>query len=150
MNNVDILFLHDHFINVDNTINNSYFTNGYGGIAHAYIITRNYITGVINKNNNIFPRPSQSHFDLDINIKKNSLLYTEHIYYCNDAAFVQSNSTSDNYLNNLDKYIKKIVGYEFVFTSINKLVKIIKLRSNLSDDKIKKIILFVNNIYAKK
>jgi hypothetical protein len=44
----------------------------------------------------MLPKPDEFHFDFDININKNSKLYTEKIYFCDEHCFTQIDDQSIN------------------------------------------------------
>ena len=152
--NVDILFLHDIFIECTNnkksTNNDTYFINGYGFLTHAYVITRKYIKSVIDTNNNQLPKPNGIHFDIDININKKSILYSKNIYFCKYPIFIQNNvSMSDNYNNIIEKIIKQNYGNMFMFNLTLKLaknVRLLLLKNN--DEKTKKIAMYLHKLYV--
>ena len=150
---VDILFLHDSFIEYNDNndkkdISNEYFTRGYGILTHAYVVTRRYIKSIIDKNDIHLPKPNGIHFDVDINMNKNSILYSENIYYCKDTVFIQKDSNSDNYNNNFDKIIKKIYGNQFSFNICINITKKIQLLVK-NDKKIKQYFMLIHNLYVK-
>lgn len=153
-NEIDILFLHNKFIECNDNhykkdTNNAYFTRGYGILTHAYIVTRKYIKSILDKNDNHLPKPNGVHFDIDININANSILYSENIYYCKNYAFVQKEFYSDNYSNIFDEIIKKKYGNEFMFTIAINICKTSKLLLK-NDEKNKKIIMLIHNLYTMK
>ena len=154
---IDVLFLHNYFIKANeksndtnnHDINNKNFTNGYGLLAHAYIITRKYIRSVLKKNNNILPLPEEKiQVDIDINFNDDSMIYTEKIYYCNKQVFIQNNHiSSDNTMNFYDKTLRSVYGNEYVFkVGLNILKLLNKLIPN-NDSKIKQIYLIYFKIY---
>ena len=157
--NIDFLFLHDTFVRYSedsedrdknkNRIDDKYFINGYGFLAHAYIVTRRYIKKIIYKNNNQLPQPSKIHFDFDINMQEKSILYSKNIYYCKKSVFVQKNySESDNYHNIFDKIIRKIYGNDIPIYNAIKIIKNIKLL--LKDDyKTQRVFMNLSKIYVK-
>jgi GR25 family glycosyltransferase involved in LPS biosynthesis len=156
--NIDILFLHDTFVRYSEEIedrdknkkciDDKYFINGYGFLTHAYIVTRRYIKTIIYKNNNVLPKPSKIHFDLDINMQQKSILYSKNIYYCKKSVFIQKNCESDNYLNTFDKTLRKIYGTSGVVSYIGiNLLKNIKLL--LDDYKAQRVFMRLNKIYVK-
>lgn len=148
---VDILFLHDKFIkynNNNNNANNKYFINGYGFLAHAYIVTRKYIKSIIN-NYKKLPKPTGINFDLEMNMNKNSILYSEHIYYCVKSIFNQKNDDiSDNCLNTIDGMIRKNYGNNVIFNFAHQYIKSIKLLFN-NDKATKKIVMLTQKLYCK-
>jgi GR25 family glycosyltransferase involved in LPS biosynthesis len=154
-NEIDILFLHNKFIEYNDNhykkdINNAYFTRGYGFLTHVYIVTRKYIKSILDKNNNRLPKPNGIHFDIDINMNAaNSILYSENIYYCKRPSFVQKELYSDNFSNIFDEIIKKKYGNEFMFTVAFNMCKNSKLLLK-NDEKNKKMMMLIHNLYTKK
>ena len=150
---VDILFLHNYFIEYsdnNNKINNKYFINAYGYLTHAYIITRRYIKSILEKNHNKLPKPNGIHIDMNINFNQNDILYSENIYFCKKPIFTQKdNCESNNYNNIIDKIIKKKYGNIFMFDFGKNLTRNIKrfiLQNN--DVHTKKIGMFIHKIYS--
>ena len=153
IDNVDILFLHDMFIEYNdnkNSMNNDkYFINGYGFLTHAYVITRKYIKSVLHSNNNQFPKPNGIHFDIDINENKKSILYSENIYFCKYPIFIQKNlSISDNYNSIIDEIIKTKCGNMFMFNLTLKLTKNVRLLLKNNDEKTKKFAMLLHKLYV--
>lgn len=154
-NKIDILFLHNYFVEyTDNHdkkhINNKYFINGYGYLLHAYIITRRYIKSILEKNHNKLPKPNGIHIDMNINLNQNSILYSENIYFCKDPVFIQKyDSESNNYHNIIDKFLKKKYGNTFMFDIGKKIGRNSKKLIN-DDEKIKKFGMFLHNLYVMK
>ena len=157
--NVDFLFLHDTFVRYSeysedrdknkNRIDDKYFINGYGFLAHAYIVTRRYIKQIIYKNNNVLPQPSKIHFDLDINMQQKSILYSKNIYYCKEPVFIQKvKLVSDNYNNILDTMIRKKCGNDIITYSGIQILKIIKLLFK-DDYKTQRNLMRISKIYLK-
>ena len=166
---VDILFLHDRLFEYNDghdgddsddwydgaddknlMINNKYFTRGYGFLTHAYIITRKYIKSVIDKNNHHLPKPNGMHVDIEINLNKKSILYSENLYFCKYPIFIQKNlSISDNYNNIIDEIIKKKYGNNYMFDFIMKIGTNIRLLTK-NDEKTKKIAMLIHNLYVLK
>lgn len=152
---VDILFLHDRFIEYKDThdkkdIINKNFTHGYGLQTHAYIITRKYIKSILDKNDNHLPKPNGIHFDIDINMNKKSILYSENIFFCKSPVFNQKELSSDNYSNFFDKIMRKKYGNNVIFDLVEKITKkcrFLLLKNN--DEKTKKIIMLIHKIYVK-
>jgi GR25 family glycosyltransferase involved in LPS biosynthesis len=150
---VDILFLHDRFIEYNNhdkkDTSNAYFTRGYGILTHVYIVTRKYIKSIIDKNDNRLPKPNGIHLDVDINMNKNSILYSENIFFCKDPTFIQKELQSDNYNNIFDKVIKKMYGNSCMFNIGIKVTKNIKLLLK-NDKKTKEYCMLFHKLYVKK
>jgi GR25 family glycosyltransferase involved in LPS biosynthesis len=154
--NIDILFLHDTFVSYSedrykdkHCIDDKYFINGYGFLAHAYIVTSKYIKKIIYKNNNRLPKPNGIHFDIDINFNQKSILYSEDIYYCNKSVFIQNNlleSDNDNNMFGIDRILKKKYNF-FRSVGIN-FKKNIKLLSR-NDDVTKNTYMILTKIYFK-
>lgn len=143
--NLDILFLHDTCIDVENKINTKLFTNGYGIMAHAYFITRNYIQSILTRYGSL-PEPNGRHFDVEINIGKcfsDNRLYSENIFYTRRECFKQLVDNSDNYLNPLDALFRVDVNIQFKFF-INNFLIISKLKL-LDDNQIRALmIIFIS------
>jgi GR25 family glycosyltransferase involved in LPS biosynthesis len=129
---VDILFLHNFNISVENEINDDNFVNGYAILSHAYILTRHYIQSIIK--NNLLPE-YKTPFDLAISCNKKDALYSEKIFYSKQACFKQLVDESDNYLNIFDKFLRKDIN-EIAYNYIL-FFKFLK-NINISDDDIKK------------
>jgi GR25 family glycosyltransferase involved in LPS biosynthesis len=152
---VDILFLHDNFIEYNNNhdkrdISNIYFTRGYGFLAHVYIVTRKYIKSILDKNDNHLPKPNGIQIDIDINMNKESVLYSENIFYCIKPNFIQNNVfESDNYHNIIDKELRKKYNDIFLGSSIVKILKGINLFIKYDHEKTKKIVMFSHKLYSK-
>jgi GR25 family glycosyltransferase involved in LPS biosynthesis len=152
-NEIDILFLHDSFIEYNNNnkkdISNAYFTRGYGFLTHVYIVTRKYIKSILDKNDNHLPKPNGIHFDIDINMNAKSILYSEKFFFCKDPVFIQEELQSDNYNNIFEKIIKKKYGNEFMFNIAFNICKTSKLLLK-NDEKNKKMMMLIHNLYTKK
>jgi len=154
--NIDILFLHDTFVSYSEDrdkdkkfIDDKYFINGYGFLAHAYIVTRKYIKKIIYENNNHLPQPSKIHFDIDINMEQKSILYSKNIYYCKKSVFIQkNNSESDNYHNIFDKIMRKIYGNDISFYTGIHTLKYIKLLFK-NDYKTQRVFMRLSKLYVK-
>jgi GR25 family glycosyltransferase involved in LPS biosynthesis len=148
---VDILFLHDRFVEYNHDkkyTSNAYFTCGYGFLTHVYIVTRKYIKSILDKNDNHLPKPNGIHFDIDINMNANSILCSENIFFCKDPVFIQEEIQSNNYNNIFDKIIKKKYGNEFMFNIAFNICKTSKLLLK-NDEKNKKMMLLIHNLYVK-
>ena len=128
---VDILFLHDSFIEYNDNydkkdISNTYFTRGYGFLTHVYIVTRKYIKSILDKNDNHLPKPNGIHFDIDINMNANGILYSENIFFCKDTEFIfnigKNIATKFKLLLQNDKKTKKcimLIHYLYVKNEID-------------------------------
>lgn len=100
-NNVDFLFLHNLFIKSNerintNTINNKYFIKGFGLLAHAYFISRNYIDMLIKQYNYNWMEPNGFDIDFTINCNRNHMLYSEKCYFTKEKMFTQKLNISNN------------------------------------------------------
>lgn len=98
---IDILYLHDMCIKVENKANNCLFTNGYGINNTAYLITRRYIQTIIQKNGKL-PEPKGRNLDFETmlnNVDKDNVLYSKQLFYTNEECFTQLIDKSDNYIN---------------------------------------------------
>jgi GR25 family glycosyltransferase involved in LPS biosynthesis len=136
---VDILYLHDICIKVENPVNNHRFTNGYGFGAYAYLITRRYIQSIITKYGKL-PTPLGRHLDFEISqntVSKDNMLYSKKLFYTNEECFTHLIDKSDNYLNKFDELfrtdLQKTERNTFVFFTLLKKLKIV------DDEQIKKI-----------
>lgn len=151
---IDILFLHDNFIKYNpdytnrNDINNKHFTNGYGKLTHAYIITRKYIKSIIKKTNNSLREQLETHFDIDMNFNKNNLLHSEKFYFCNEVVFLQDNSKSDNYTHRFEEILRVITSNQFAYNASTSCMKVINFSCGFNDDKTKKIFFILNKKYT--
>ena len=152
---VDILFLHDSFIEYNDNydkkdISNTYFKRCYGFLTHVYIVTRKYIKSILDKNDNHLPKPNGIHFDIDINMNANGILYSENIFFCKDPVFIQEELQSDNYNNIFEKIIKKKYGNNLMFKFGRKFTTTVKkLLLNNDDAKTKKLGMFLHKIYTR-
>ena len=129
---IDLLFLHNLRVDVDNEINNETFTNGFGLTTHSYFITRHYIKSIIKKYGKL-PEPTGRHFDFELNqniIDKDNWIYTEKIFFTNKECMKQlvinnkSDNTNDIY-NFLIKDVNKRVKYFTKFCMVVKGCRII-------------------------
>lgn len=130
-NDIDMLFLHNIRVDVDNKINTHHFTNGYGIQTHSYFITRKYIKRIIRKNNGVLPIPNGYAFDNEINLNKKSILYSKKIFYTNKKCFTQLiNTSSDIISNTMDEQIRgndiniSANQWKNIYTILNKKIKI--------------------------
>ena len=130
---IDFVFLLNNSFEIASEINNELYTNGFGITTHAYFITRRYIENVIKKNNNLFPVPINSHFDYEININYNSILYSNNIFYLKKTGFLQLdntvNQTSNSYSSLIhfsEKYIMKSPASKLIifFNFLNKYLNV--------------------------
>jgi len=96
INPVDILHLHNLCISTDSQTKK--FHRGYGTMAHAYFITRRFISGLRE-----IPDAIGDQIDFTISFKHDSPIYSENQYYANKLYFTQYPNISDNYLNWFDK-----------------------------------------------
>lgn len=141
---VDILFLHNSNIFVENEINNEIIVNGYGITTTAYIITRHYIETTINKNGSI-PEPNGIHFDCSINFDKNSILYTKNVFYAKNDCFKQLVDKSDNYLNIFDEIFRVDINTQ-VKNCKNIILFSKQINPNLNDEYIKDILYLIMTV----
>lgn len=144
---IDLLFLHNLRVDVDNKINNETFTKGYGLTAHSYFITRHYIQSIINKYGKL-PKPNGRHIDVELNqnkFSKDNWLYTEKLFFTNKECMGQLviNNKSDN---------TNDIFYSFI-SDVNKRVKyykkiciVLKKYRILNDAQLKKLYCLVKNI----
>jgi len=78
----------------------------------------------------------------------NSILYSENIFFCKDPVFIQEEIQSNNYNNIFDKIIKKKYGNELMFNIAYNICKTSKLLLK-NDEKNKKMMLLIHNLYVK-
>lgn len=145
---IDILVLHNLCIPVQHPLNNANFTNGYGLLTHAYIVTRPYIKSIYKKNNNKLPSPNGKHLDCLINGNINGLLYSEKIFYTKQPCFTQLLDKSDNYINKLDELFRQDINKRIEHTL--KVAQFFKKIGLLNDKSIKKISIIISNIFFNK
>jgi GR25 family glycosyltransferase involved in LPS biosynthesis len=138
---IDILFLHNLNIIVEDSLNNEYFSKGYGLFNHAYIINRNYIKKVFKKGG---PKAKGYHIDYNINFNKNSRLYSKKLFYLNIPWIEQKNYDSDNYLNKIDE-ISRIDNCK-LFKKMTEIAALAKKTNIINDNIIKDMVKITNNI----
>jgi GR25 family glycosyltransferase involved in LPS biosynthesis len=145
-NDIDLLFLHNFRVNINNKINTDIFTNGYGVAAHAYIVTRHYISSIIKKNYKL-PDPCGMQIDFQFNINKNNLLYSEKIFFTNNTCFLQLVDESDNKWTTIDSLFRqKDVNKQFeIWRNLN---IVLKNKLLLSDNNIKFITYKLTSIFT--
>jgi hypothetical protein len=101
-NDVDFLFLHNLFIknnekkNNAKSINNEYFTKGFGLLAHAYFISRNYIDILVKQCNYEWMLPDGYDIDFTINCNRKHCLYSNKCFFANQQMFTQILNPSNN------------------------------------------------------
>jgi GR25 family glycosyltransferase involved in LPS biosynthesis len=143
---IDILFLHNMCVDVDNNINNSTFTSGYGLGMQAYFITRHYIKSIIDKYGQL-PDANGRHIDYEIcfNIFDNdNKIYSNKCFFSKNECFKQLIDKSDNYLNFIDEITRIDINKNIIFKmQIFKILKKIKI---LNDNQIKTIEKFLKCI----
>lgn len=143
---VDILFLHDMCIKIENKTNNHLFTNGYGINATAYLITFHYIQNIINTYGKL-PEPNGRDIDYEImlnNVDKDNILYSNKLFYTNKKCFIQMISKSDNYINKFDELFRTdLQQTQRRLFNFGRLTKKLKL---LNDNQIKKISYIINSL----
>lgn len=108
-NDIDIIFLHDICISVDNEANNHLFTCGYGATTHAMMVTRRYIGNIITKYGKL-PEPNGRHIDFEISLgqfDKDNVLYSEKVFFTKEECFTQLMNNSDNYFSMFDEFVRK-------------------------------------------
>jgi len=146
---IDLLFLHNLRVDVDNEINNETFTNGYGLTTHSYFITRHYIQSIIKKYGKL-PEPNGRHFDFELNqniISKDNWIYTEKIFFTNKECMKQledNNCKSDNYLNIIDKLFRRDIITQNEYCKIWYLF--MKKYRIMNDTQLKKLSCFITKI----
>lgn len=142
-NKIDIVFLHNICVKVENEINNEQFTNGYGFGTHVYIITRNYIQSIITKYGKL-PEPNGRQIDFEIvsnSIDSDNKLYSNKIYYTNNESFTQLlNNESDNYVNIIDRLIRVDTNKSLDFQL--GIIRFMK-KYNLINDKYSKLFIYI-------
>lgn len=146
---IDILFLHNICISVDNKANNYQFTNGYGCNCHAMIVSRRYIESIITKYGNL-PEPNGRHFDNEITLNqfdKDNVLYSKKLFYTKKECFTQLSEKSDNYLNRFDEFIRKhnILTPEKQQKIFKNMFTYMRKKKIVDDYQIKKIFYFITN-----
>jgi len=137
---IDILFLHNICVDVENTINDYQFTCGYGVGMHAYFVTRNYIKSIID-NEGKLPEPNGRPIDIEIpfNIVDNdNVLYSTKLFFVKKECFKQLVDKSDNYLNFLDaQFLRGDINKNMEFNMF--LLKILKNNALKNDNQVKLI-----------
>lgn len=98
---VDILHLHNLCISTDSVVKPKTFHRGYGTMAHAYFVTRKFISGLRE-----IPDAIGDQIDFTISFKHDSPIYSENQYYADKLYFSQYLNISDNYLNWFDQVIR--------------------------------------------
>ena len=146
---IDILFLHNICVNVENTINDLNFNCGYGLGAHAYFVTREYIKSIIDKYEKL-PEPNGRHIDFEIGfniIDNDNKIYSNKCFFVKEECFKQLTDKSDNYVNFIDEIIRFDINQnlEFIINIFKVLKKIV-----LNDNQIKIIQWFINYLVTLK
>ena len=143
---IDILFLHNICISVDNKANNHQFTNGYGFNNTAYLITRRYINYIISKYGQI-PEPKGRNLDFETminNIDKDNHLYSNKLFYTKEECFIQLIDKSDNYINRVDELFRTdLQKTQRVWRDFFTLIKKMQL---IDDNQIKNISHITRNL----
>jgi hypothetical protein len=96
---VDLLHLHNVYLST--SLNKETFHRGYGTMAHAYFVTRRFISGLRE-----IPDAMGDQIDFTISFKHDSPIYSEHQYYSDKLYFSQYLTASDNYLNWFDRILR--------------------------------------------
>lgn len=149
---IDILFLHDLRVDVENKINNNLFTNGYGLGTHSYFITRHYIQSIIKKYGKL-PEPNGKHIDNEMNQNKfsqDNWLYTEKIFFTNKECMKQleeAKGKSDN-MNLFDKLFRQDINSEIKLCKES--VVFMKKLGLLNNDQSKMIVYRIGQIITSK
>jgi GR25 family glycosyltransferase involved in LPS biosynthesis len=141
---IDLLILHHLCVPVGNNLNNEDFTNGYGFLTQAYIVTRPYIQSILNKNQNRLPEPNGCHIDYLMNSVPTDLLYSKKIFYTKQKCFIQLLDKSDNYINKLDELFRKD-AIERTQTIVT-IAIFLREKRLINDNGIKRFHRFVNKI----
>jgi GR25 family glycosyltransferase involved in LPS biosynthesis len=145
---IDIVFLHNYCVDVENTINNDQFICGYGSCAHAYFVTRHYITSIIDKHGKL-PEPNGRPIDFDINnniIDTDNTINSNKLFYTKDDCFKQLVDKSDNYMSVIDKLFRSDINIHMRDTyNIYRLLKNTKL---LNDTQVKILMYSVDHIIS--
>jgi GR25 family glycosyltransferase involved in LPS biosynthesis len=138
--NIDILFLHDSAIPMENTINNTTFTNGYGLTTTTLFVTRHYIEAIISKYGTL-PEPTGLHFDFELSINmfdKDNRIFSEKCFFTKKVCIKQLVDQTDNNLGVLDSIFRKDINQQvndlkkvLLFIKKNKICNDIQIR-NLS------------------
>lgn len=144
---IDILFLHNLKVNVDNNINNKTFNNGYGITACAYFINRHYIQSIITKYGKL-PEPNGKHVDVELtmnNLDKDNWIYSEKIFFTNKPCIKQlENSKSDNCNNSFDELFRQNTTLEHCVNTLT----FIKKGRIMNDTQLKSLFSFIANTYS--
>lgn len=144
--NVDILFLHNLNIIVQNKLNNNTFSNGHGLGTHAYFVTRHFIESIVSKYGSI-PKANGRHIDFELNINnidEDNWLYTEKMFFTKKECVKQIIDKSDNYLNFIDELMRSDVNKQLEF--YKKIGTFFKKNKILNDNQLKKILYNLNQI----
>ena len=161
--NVDILFLHNFNVSVENDINDDIFVNGYGLQTHVYILTRHYIESIIIKNGFI-PQPNGLHFDIIMSFYMKEVLYSEKLFFTKNECFKQLTDKSDNCNNIFDGVFRDdinrttyaIIEHFFFLKKINMndhdiklyMCQLNEIKNNIeNDDNIKNIMGITNKLF---
>ena len=140
---VDILFLHDICVKVENKANNHRFTNGYGVNNTSYLLTRHYIQSIITKYGKL-PEPNGRHLDNEIALNKYNILYSKKLFYTNEECFTQLTDKSDNYINKFDELFRN--DLQKTQRNIKEFFTILKKIKIVDDGQIKKICCIIRDI----
>lgn len=141
---IDLLLLHHICVPVDNNLNNEDFTNGYGFLTQAYIVTRPYIQGILKKTENKLPESNGYQIDFLINSVPTHLLYSEKIFYTKQQCFMQLLDKSDNYINKVDELFRKDITKrtQYIIT----IAIFLREKRFINDNGIKRFYRFINKI----
>jgi GR25 family glycosyltransferase involved in LPS biosynthesis len=157
-NNVDFLFLHNLFIKSNekincNTVNNEYFSKGFGLLAHAYFISRKYIELLIKQYNYIWLEPNGFDIDFTINCNRKHCLYSNKCYFTQQEMFTQILNASNNCETLIDiLYRIPIIQYfgKDILHNVKEVCEIMCICSeNEIKDQIYNIVSFQQNINNK-
>lgn len=147
---IDILFLHNMCVDLENTINNEVFTCGYGACTHAYFVTRHYIKSIIDKHGKL-PEPNGRHIDIEIcfNIIDNdNIIYSTNLFFAKNECFKQLVDKSDNYISIIDNLLRGDINV--LFKDLFNTYKMLKKYKLINDIDVKKNMIFLQNIISLK
>jgi len=143
---IDIIYLHDICVKVENKANNNRFTNGYGCNTHAYLLTRHYIQSIITKYEKL-PEPNGRHLDNEImlnNVDKDNTLYSTKLFYTNEECFIQLIDKSDNCINKFDELFRTDIQKTQKNTA--SLFTFLKKKQIADDEQIKNFLCVIRDI----
>lgn len=123
---VDILHLHNLCISTDSMVKPKTFHRGYGTMAHAYFVTRKFISRLRE-----IPDAMGDQIDFTISFKHDSPIYSENQYYADKLYFSQYPNISDNYLNWFDQVTR--IDHIFIWSKVYTCISVLKDLGILTD-----------------